>query len=247
MNTLRILPLLGLLSLLPTSLAAQERLSGDAAYAVYFGDGMRHYVEGRHGVAIEYLSRAFAMRPQAQTQRMIVRSYDAIGHCAAAQQQRVLFREMFPTSGEPPVLERCATPATLTLSCGSADADLLIDEHILTTCAAAVSLPPGEHVIEGRGFALLQRVTLAAKEARTLELPIDAAKEPKAKTPRGEERVPRLASTSESFRVYLSPDGLYQIWARVESDGPELLAPTSAGTRFVCRKGSNGQKLCEQR
>jgi hypothetical protein len=241
-----LLPALLVLSL-PTSLAAQERLSGDAAYAVYFGDGMRHYVEGRHGVAIEYLSRAFAMRPQAQTQRMIVRSYDAIGHCSAAQQQRTLFREMFPTSGEPPALERCATPATLTLSCGSADADLLIDEHILTTCAASVSLPPGEHIIEGRGFPLLERVTLTAKETRSLALPIDAAKDAKGKAAPREERVPRLASPSESFRVYLSPDGLYQIWARVDNTGPELLAPTSAGTRFVCRKGSNGQKLCEQR
>lgn len=226
--------------------AAQEQLNGDAAYAVYFGDGMRHHIEGRHGPAIEYLARAFAMRPQPQTLRMLVRSYDAIGHCDAAAGQRTLFKEMFASAGEPPAPVRCAAAATLKLECGSADADLLVDSYILTTCNATLTLPAGPHTIEGNGFSLIERVTLAAKESRTLALPIDAAREADRKGGADPERIPRLATSAERFRVYLSPDGLYQIWVRLDERAPDLLSPYGPDIRFTCRKGENGQKQCEQ-
>lgn len=221
-----------------------QQLQGDAAYAVYFGDGMRHHVEGRHVDAIEHLSRAFAMRPQVQTLRMIIRSYDAIGHCAAAAQQQLVHRELFPAAGEPPALARCAQTATLKLECGSSDAELVIDQRILTTCNASVLLPPGVHIIEGNGFSLVERVELAAREVRAISLPIDAARSNTAKS--SDERVPMLATSSERFRVYLSPDGLYQIWVRLDERAPDLLSPYGPEIRFSCRKGPNGQKICEQ-
>src|SRR5690554_7504216 len=85
--------LFGALSTPVFAQSSRTSQSSEIAHADFYGNGLRSYTEGNYVEAIDHLFHAFALRPSAEVLRLIVRSYDFMGHCDAAQKQRVFFKE----------------------------------------------------------------------------------------------------------------------------------------------------------
>ncbi len=199
----------------------------EQAYAAAFGAGLQSWAESNYVSAVMHLSRAYALKPDARPLRMVVRSYDMMGHCSAAlQQQRLLEAEHGQDSKAE--LQRCADPAHLAVRCEMSEAQVVVDGTIRTTCGTTLLLPPGAHDVVVPGHDLAQRVVLSAGQRASLDLKVSPRKWPEAMARAGSgARVPRILDDADRYTVYMSRDGLYQIWVR--HDAPDLLEPYGAG------------------
>ncbi|MFU8803384.1 MAG: hypothetical protein ACNA8W_06220 [Bradymonadaceae bacterium] len=210
---------------LPGVGAAQQTSDTDAGlYASTYGEGLRHYVEGRYDQAVEMLFRAYALKPTPSTARLLVRSYDFMGHCGAASRQLEFFREAHPRD-QGPTLQRCERPASLVIDCEPYGAPVHINRFIAGHCGATIAVAPGIQNIQRDGDKRAgRRVEVGADEVATIslgEMPGSAArgKAPSAHAP----DVSRLTSTEGSYRVIQSRDGLYQIWVRSDlGEDPDM-------------------------
>jgi hypothetical protein len=205
---------------LPSAASAQEDPT-EQAYAAAFGAGLQAWAESNYVASVMHMSRAYGLKPNPAPLRMVVRSYDMMGHCSAAlQQQNLLELEHGVQSAV--ALQRCARPARLTLSCEMPDVQIVVDRMIRTTCGTTVLLPEGAHEVVVPEREVRQQVNLLAGQARTLALASSPRKWAKARGRSGA-HVPRILDDAERYTVYMSRDGLYQIWVR--HDAPDLLEP----------------------
>lgn len=210
--------------------------SAERAWAELFGDGMRSWAEGRYDEALTHLYRAYALQPSPRTMRFIIRSHDFMGHCSAAEGQIAVLREEFPTA-QVPALQVCHDPATLHLRCERPATEIRINANITSACGRSIRLPGGEYHVSVPELDYNQDVTLANGQERTLVLTLRPRKWTRAgRAP----EVPRLLGDAERFTVFLSRDGLYQVWVR--DDGGELLEPYGAS---ICRQRADGRRHCK--
>lgn len=212
--------------------------STDREWAVLFGDGMRMWAEGRYDEALTHLYHAYAMQPTARTLKFIIRSHDFIGHCNAAHEQSKLFAEEFP-GVEVPELQRCERPATLTLRCEQPTAKILVGEHIQASCDQVIKVPGGEYTIRAPSLDFTERLELSDGQARSFTIKVQPTKWTRARSKHAE--VPRIVGGSERFTVFLSRDGIYQIW--VKDNAADLLDPYKGSA--ICHQNDEGKKRCE--
>lgn len=232
---------------------APARQAVDPVYATYLGDGMRDYAEGRHDEAIAKLYRAYALRPDAQTLRMIVRAYDFMGHCSAYARQAALFTEAHPAA-QTPAPQRCAQPATVTFACETAESPLRIDGTIEARCNTPIALAPGAHKVELIALHHTESFTARANQSETVKLRVKPQKWSGSTHPRvpmiGTERGPNVPLLhdpySQRYTVIMSRDGLYRIWMHQPASAYDnsLLRPYQE-PRFVCTPNPNGQMDCK--
>ena len=204
----------------PAASQAQEAPT-DATYAAAFGAGLQAWAESNYVASVMHMSRAYGLKPNPAPLRMVVRSYDMMGHCSAALQQQSLL-ELEHGVQHTVSLQRCAQPARLTLSCEMSEVQVVVDRLIRTTCGTTVLLPEGTHEVVVPEREVRQQVSLIAGQARTLALESSPRKWAKARGRSGT-HVPRILDDAERYTVYMSRDGLYQIWVR--HDAPDLLEP----------------------
>ncbi|MBA2661276.1 MAG: hypothetical protein H0U74_03225 [Bradymonadaceae bacterium] len=187
--------------------------SGDL-YAAYYGDGLRHYAEGNYVGAVENLFRAYALQPSAGVLRLIVRSYDFMGHCGAAQKQQVFFTEMFPRESSPK-LQQCQETASLALECLPFGTPVTVNRFVETYCGAEIQVAPGKLYVESPAHVSAQTLIVKPGERAVAHIKVEAQKWSQSVARRSPiAEVPRLQSSPSQYAVYQSPDGLYQIWVR---------------------------------
>lgn len=188
----------------------------EVAYAESYGEGLRLYAEGHYDRAVKHLFAAYALDPAPMPMALIIRSYDFMGHCSAANRQLEVFGQVFPEV-EPPGLQRCAEPARLTIACHPRDTDVLVDGLITTRCGATIALPAGEHTLTATALGAEKTLQLDAglQASVTLELTPEKWIDHNARTAlAGHLRVDRLPTDAGTrYTVVQGSDGLYQIWA----------------------------------
>ncbi len=205
----------------PPAVAFAQDDPTEQTYAAAFGAGLQAWAESNYVGAVMHMSRAYGLKPSPAPLRMVVRSYDMMGHCSAAlQQQNLLELEHGVQSAVS--LQRCAQPARLTLSCEMSEVQIVVDRMIRTTCGTTVLLPEGVHEVVIPEREVHQRINLLAGQVSTLQLKSSPRKWAKARGRSGT-HVPRILDDAERYTVYMSRDGLYQIWVR--HDAPDLLEP----------------------
>lgn len=194
------------------------------SYATYYGDGLRHYTEGRYDQAVESLFRAYALRPTASVARLLVRSYDFMGHCDAAQRQIEFFREVHPRT-ETPQFQRCKEPAQLKITCEPLGAEVKVNRMIDTYCGATLSVAGGmQHLWLAREPAIQQQVAVAAGELVEVHLESPEKRTREWSVVDSNVRVPRLTRPTAAYQMIRSSDGLYRIWVREEmGNDPDML------------------------
>jgi hypothetical protein len=191
-----------------------QNLTDAEAYGTFYGDGLRHYVEGRYDRAVEQLFRAYALRPTAAVAGLLVRSYDFMGHCDAAGRQLEFYGQAHPR--EPAIrLQRCERPAELVIECeGRATTTVRVGPMIETQCGATLRVAPGRYAVEVEGGSSGgQMIEVAPGEQ--VEVALEGPGRGLRRTI-GESRVPRLKAPGEDYRVIRSSDGLYEIWVRAQ-------------------------------
>ncbi len=201
------------------------------AYAAFYGDGMRHYAEGRNDEAIANFYRAYALKPSALLLKLIVRTHDFMGHCSAAQRQLEHFVEKHPRDRTPPKLQICRTPGTLVVSCSAEVEQVVVDDSIRVACGQTVSLPAGAHELRSsKGGPVILSVV---KAGETTQASVGTAAPGESY-----EKVP-LLEDNERYLVIRAPDGLYQLWVRTSlRDDPEMNREGPAG--FSVYPGKDG-------
>lgn len=205
--------LLGAAQILATSsLAMAQQTSargaeeGDQLWASLFGEGMRAWAESDYEAALDSLYQAHALKPTAYNLGLIIRSHDFLGQCRAAIKQREEYASLYDERDRP-VLQRCAVVSTLEVTCpvGHARLEVWIDGSRAGRCGEAllvsageereVSLPQVQYSVTLKLEPSKQRVhtvTLSAHEKRP--------------------HVSKLLGTADRYTVFMTPDGLYQIW-----------------------------------
>ena len=213
--------LLGSSAVLAQDGSSAESTEG-GTYAEFYSQGMQAYVDGDYQTAVDYFYRAYGMDAKPVVARLIVRSFDFMGACNAADRQREFYRSEHPGQREVE-LQRCSNPAQVELECGQVDAPVKVDEVVSGRCGQTVALAPGRHVLTSPALDQPATIDVEAGESRTVSLAVD----PKKWSPRpgGEhpekwrERRARQSGDDvdrKDFSVYQSRDGLYRVWVRYD-------------------------------
>lgn len=231
--------------------AAPAHAQSSPSYAAYYGDGLRHYTEGRLSEAVEHLYRAYALRDEPATLSLIIRAYDEMGHCDAVERQLEIFALAHPEQ-KAPQARRCATTGQIELRCKGGQRPVRVDEHFEVACGKTVSVPVGERRLVGDFAQAPRQVSVSADQTVSVELVFSPA--PKRwKQARGRAsvdmvqdsqlaRVDRLDGSANAYTVYQSPDGLYHIFIHQGGAGmggvipiqirPEVLRLCDTGERY---------------
>ena len=184
--------------------------------AANYGDGLRHYAEGRYNLALENLYRAYAEKPSANLMKLIIRSHDFMGHCSAVERQMLMFRESYPRE-DAPKPQLCATPGTLKIEC-SPHAQIIIDHMITADCGTELKLPPGTHRVHSTQLNEVAEFKVTAGQTTTATLQLN----PEKWMPNRSQNVP-LLNDPQQYTVIKSADGLYEIWVRSNlRDDPDM-------------------------
>lgn len=214
-----------------TSVWAQ---SADTAYAKNLGDGLRLYTESDYSGAVKHLFRAYALKPKPSTLGFIVRAYDFMGHCSAAKTQLQFMAQAHAQSTRPK-LQKCATPATLTLTCNAVTGPIELTRHLHVQCGQRIEVAPGQYTLKNANRSIVQTIKLSGGQKKALTLEHKPRKWPKtavARRPAKKSRafIQRLEDP-QRYTMTLSADGLYEIWI------PKRNAPP------VCAQ-SDGERVC---
>lgn len=208
---------------------AQEDKREDPLWSKVFGEGMRAWAESDYEVALENLYQAYAIKPTAYNLGLIVRSHDFLGQCHAALKQRKEYKALYGERDQP-VLQNCAAVGSLTVTCpeGYKKLEVWLNGHkagycgdVLTAVAGKVevSVPHVQYVVDvevDESRALVHEVALRVEEKRP--------------------HVSKLLGTADRYTVFMTPDGLYQIW--VLSD--EALLEPYEGSFCMRQDGEKG-------
>ncbi len=210
--------LIGALSTPVFAQFSRTQQTSNEAYADFYGNGLRFYTEGNYVEAIDHLFHAFALRPSIDVLRLIVRSYDFMGHCDAAQKQRVFFQELYPRESVPPA-DQCKETATLTIDCTPTRTPVIVNHVIDSYCGATLNVVPGKVHVESSTHGSSQSISVNPGDTAVVQIKLNAEKWSKVDAPANSSgliRVPRLPTRQSEYAVYQSRDGLYQIWVRAE-------------------------------
>lgn len=216
----------------PLPAFAQDQAETEtAAYAAYYGDGMRHYAEGRHDEAIAHFYRAYALRPSAHLLKLIVRTHDFMGHCSAARHQLDHFEREHPKDS-PPRLQICRAPGILEVACAKGVEEVVVDDTIRTRCGTSIAVPAGTHKVRSADGGPAS--VIVVKSGQTSEAKVEAGDSKKSF-----QKIP-LLEDDERYIVIRSPDGLYQLWVRTPlRDDPDM--KTGSGPAgFQIEQGDDG-------
>lgn len=217
----RLVTILGLFCLPATAVADP--------YADLYGDGLRHYAEGRYDAALESLYRAYALKPSANLLRLIVRSHDFMGHCSAVERQLELFKDAYRADSAPKP-QLCANPGTLKIACSTHTERVVVDHVIATTCGATLKLPEGTHKVIAPELNEARDFEVRAGQTSVAELQLNPQK-----------WFPNRAKEGPPghFTVLKSADGLYEIWLKSDlRDDPEMQGIQIPG--FTILRGKDG-------
>jgi hypothetical protein len=218
-------------SLVPQHATAQETDS-TRAYATFYGDGMRHYAEGRNDKAIADFYRAYALKPSPLLLKLIIRTHDFMGHCSAASRQLDHFASKHPKL-KAPTLQICRDPGFLTVNCPEGVTEVMIDEQIQLRCNQIIALPPGAHEVRALEGGPIKLAVLQASQQHTLTV-----EPPKADV--DYKKVP-LLEDDERYIVIKSPDGLYQLWVRTSlRNDPDMDRDDRGPAGFTVHQGADG-------
>lgn len=210
--------LVGTLSTPVSAQSSRTPQTSNEAYADFYGNGLRSYTEGNYVEAIDHLFHAFALRPSAEILRLIIRSYDFMGHCDAAQKQRVFFQEIYPREAVAPP-DQCKQTASLTIDCTPIRTPVTVNYVIDSFCGATLNIVPGKVHVESPSHSSSQTLTVNPSENAIAQIKLNAEKWSKIDSSSHSSsliRVPRLPTRQSEYAVYQSRDGLYQIWVRAE-------------------------------
>lgn len=114
-------------------------------YEKLYARGIQDFAEGRYGRAVDSLQKAYARGQSATTLKLVIRAYDAMGHCDAAARQRAFFSDAHPDERAPRP-RACTDPVEITLVCQPVGTPVRIDRVMSSTCGQTISIPPGEHL-----------------------------------------------------------------------------------------------------
>jgi hypothetical protein len=114
-------------------------------YEKLYARGVQDFAEGRYGRAVDALQRAYARDKSASTLKLVIRAYDAMGHCDAAARQRAFFTDVHADE-RPPGPRKCTDPVEVTLVCQPVGTPVRIDRVMSSTCGQTVSIPAGDHL-----------------------------------------------------------------------------------------------------
>lgn len=221
-------------SLVPIqSLYAQD----DEAWSRLFGEGMRAWAESDYDRALEMLYQSYALRPTSYNLSLIVRSHDFLGECAAVERQLGEFRLLYKKS-DLPTVQICRESGTLVVSCpgGAVGARVFVDARDRGECGDTLELPAGQHTVSIPDLKHTSEVTVIKSE----EVRLEVSKDTPSKSP-ARPHVSKLLSTADRYTIFMTPDGLYQIW--VLSDTPDLLPPYEGN--LCTRSESEGKASCQ--
>ncbi len=199
------------------------------------GEGLRHYAEGRYDEAVTSLFQAYGAQPDARTMKMIVRSYDLMGRCDAAQRQLELYREEHPSAGTM-ALQRCAQSEQVTLDCAGSFGELRLNGMIEARCGEPLRLAAGEYRITGSGLERAREVSVSPGAPQVVRLELKPRKWPVARLEGHNAAVERLPMTRDRYTVIMARDGLYHIWTGDEA---------GKGMLTTCRDAS-GERTCTE-
>ena len=189
--------------------AAQQGGAGspdEQLWSRTFGEGMRAWAESDYEVALEKLYQSYALKPTAYNLGLIIRSHDFLGQCHAAHNQRKEYAALYGERDRP-VLQSCAVVSKLKVTCPEGYARLavwlngskagLCDEALVASARGEVevSVPEVQYVARvnlGESEEVVHQVELKAQEKRP--------------------HVSKLLGTADRYTVFMTPDGLYQIW-----------------------------------
>lgn len=230
--------------------AASERTDEtEQAYARYYGDGLRHYAEGDFEAAVENLFRAYAIRPEASTMGLIVRSYDQMGFCDAANRQVAVYRLVHDDKPVPEI-DRCQTTGGLVIECEGRAAPIRVDGQFEAACGQRLTLPVGEHALSSERIDGAHKVSVSAGQTATARLTLTPR--PQRWEPHDPPRigqlsdpavdVERLGAAGMGYTVFQSADGLYRIFILPDAGAsggligvpvrPDVLRLCDSGQRF---------------
>ena len=165
---------------------------GGEAYGMYYGNGLRHFAEGRHGKAAEALFRAYGLEPSAHVMELIVDNYDQMGHCGAARRQQSFFERRYDESASPE-LERCNETGKLIVECGDVERSVTINDDIEGRCGEAVEVPAGQqHRVVDDEKGVRKRVVVEADARRDVSFEGDDTEAEVVMIPEAAGDVPRL-------------------------------------------------------
>jgi hypothetical protein len=102
---------------------------------------------------------------------LIIRAYDAMGHCDAAQRQRDFFQDAHPDQRAPRP-NQCADAVRVRLDCQPVGTPVRIDRVISASCGQTIALPVGEHLFATVNQRQYVRHALTAGQSR-LSLDVD--------------------------------------------------------------------------
>lgn len=222
---------LGLLCALGLLVVAAPVVAQESTlYAKYLGDGMRFYAEGSYTQAVENLYRAYALKADPNALKFIIRAYDLMGHCSAAQRQLEMFNVTHPGNLAPP-LQQCLKPAMLHLECvPEQSAHVQISPQIRAQCGQSIALPPGEYKLASTEMEVIKTVRLSAGESLKVNLRITPKKWTTARL-EDEPRVSRVDQDAPPYIIIMSDDGLYQVFS------PEQ-------QQVKCTRDDQGRRIC---
>lgn len=235
----------------------------DAAYAQYFGDGLRLFAEGQFGPAAQNLLRAYAMDARARTLAMAISAYDEMGFCDAVSRQTLLYQQAHPDA-PPLAISRCKAPGQLVLECAGLRPEVgegwvRVNDEFDVKCGRDIALPAGEHhlrartrTVRGEQARAPQSITVTAGKKSTVLLDFydvptrwEAAGKAAHALQTLDARVERLGQPSLVYSVILGEDGIYQVYVHPYPDAapefislplrPEVLRLCDAGQRLDLR------------
>lgn len=213
----------------------------DELWARIFGDGMRAWAESDYDRALEMLYQSYAIKPTSYNLSLIVRSHDFLGECDAATRQRDEFKGLY-TKVKSPRLQYCASSGTLIMECPESREGLRvrISGRERGLCGEAIVVPVGSHEVSVSDVGYAASVTIKKAKVHRHAL-ASASSMAEGKEIKGRPHVSKLLSTADRYTIFMTPDGLYQIW--VLNDDPELLHPYEGN--LCTRSESEGKASCQ--
>lgn len=178
----------------------------ESLWSKVFGEGMRAWAESDYDAALASLYQAYAIKPTAYNLSLIIRSHDFLGQCQAAIKQREEFVELYGERAQP-VLQSCAVVSTLQVTCpeGYKRLEVWLNGYKAGMC--------GEELVASAG----EQLEVSLPEVRYVaQVELDASRRMvhrvELEVPEKRPQVSKLLGTADRYTVFMTPDGLYQIW-----------------------------------
>ncbi len=214
-----------------SSVQAQQS-DDERLWSSTFGEGMRAWADSDYERALTLLYQSYALKPSSYNLSLIVRSHDFLGECHSALRQKNEFIRLYGKDKQPR-LQICDEVSTLMVECpeGYGALEVWVRSKKLGVCGESLSLLPGTHEVSLPTVHYTVTLTLSESESLVHKVPLE----------RQEKRphVSKLLGTADRYTIFMTPDGLYQIWVLSED---ELLRPYEGN--LCTREDKKGKASC---